>query len=585
MVIATVSSKTIFWTRVGQVGYGLTRSLTGLKSVALRAGTKMNTLSDPTLQIGTGVDCSVNVHPDMLEALHEQGIDNLTINSHLGERKAPTEDLERAIVLGTRMAMAQLKVPTTVQLPLSDLSVIVTSDGATGITTVDIYRTNDDQYQSLVKPANKDEMAREILTHLPRKNYLSPNTWRSLLANMVMADENKIAKYSALTDKFLELEHGSYSFTTKAVTLAAFFNQAFAPADRNWLLTLGSIAARYTPRLFYLLFSQAVKQAARLFIAGENVDQAIKAMEGLAEDRVGYILDFVAEEAGNDQEAQKNIFHYMEAIRRLITSEPPVVSVKLTGLVANFSARIAQGGDEATAARREAVAALTSILRIAKREDTVVIIDLERFSVKDPTLDILEATIRESNYAFASYLGVVEQTYLQTSLQDTARLATFAQECSTATAGQSQLFIRFVKGAYQNADSEFVLESHEAVNQRYIECLKLAYSQFGAIRLAIASHNLRTISEALELARTMGVNEEKLEFEMLLGMPASPLLYALAQMGRTCRFYMPVGTFFESIGYFVRRMVENANSSSCQKHFREFAAGKIPLKEYLARVF
>jgi hypothetical protein len=75
---------------------------------------------------------------------------------------------------------------------------------------------------------------------------------------------------------------------------------------------------------------------------------------------------------------------------------------------------------------------------------------------------------------------------------------------------------------------------------------------------------VRTISEAL--AKTAGM-DVALEFEMLLGMPAVPVLLALSAMGKTVRFYLPVGSFEESIGYFMRRMVENASSSSCQALF------------------
>jgi hypothetical protein len=83
----------------------------------------------------------------------------------------------------------------------------------------------------------------------------------------------------------------------------------------------------------------------------------------------------------------------------------------------------------------------------------------------------------------------------------------------------------------------------------------------------------------------MDLDEKELEFEMLLGMPASPLLYALKEEGFITRFYVPTGRFEESIKYFMRRLEENASSSSCQKHYKDYQRGKISEDEYLKLVF
>ena len=83
----------------------------------------------------------------------------------------------------------------------------------------------------------------------------------------------------------------------------------------------------------------------------------------------------------------------------------------------------------------------------------------------------------------------------------------------------------------------------------------------------------------------MDVDPNLLEFEMLFGMPSAPILYALKKMGVKVRFYLAVGSFWESIGYFLRRMKENASATSCLKWFKNYRQGWTTLSRYLNIVF
>ncbi|OGC24862.1 hypothetical protein A2291_01825 [candidate division WOR-1 bacterium RIFOXYB2_FULL_42_35] len=422
-----------------------------------------------------------------------------------------------------------------------------------------------------------------IMANIPKPKRLSFNFWRGKLAKIVMADEKLIPKFEAVTRKLLDLDKTDLSTRQKAQQLSTELKEQF-PADQRKtlpkLLRLGFFIADILPTVFYHSFKILMKQAAKLFIGGENIAEANKTIERLAKDEAGYVLDFVAEEATTAEEAEINIQRYLASMDTLAASPERVISVKLTGLVPGFTPEDGQQFDASKIPAAQA--ALLKLVTKAKQKDAVIIIDMERYSVKDATLDILEQFHAQTNYQYVANLGVVIQTYLKDSLADTELLNAFADRCSEKTGGEQKLAVRFVKGAYQVKDKEHVLPNHEAVNQRYVECVNLALDHKEGMRIIVASHNPRTISECQAKAEAKGA---KLEYEMLLGMPASPVLLSLAKQGNTVRFYLPVGSFEESIGYFMRRMVENANSSSCQKTFTLYYDSVISLAEYKARAY
>jgi hypothetical protein len=432
--------------------------------------------------------------------------------------------------------------------------------------------------------------ARRVLNRLPRKNIFSLNFYRGKLADMVISNEQLIDHFSSLTNLMLVLEDESYrSGCKKHAVFGAVLDQLFPAKDRNTLpllLRMGIYVARYSSSIFYFAFKILVKQTARLFISGEDIASSLKEINHIYAQGQGpgVIIDHVAEEVKTDREAKKNIRKYIRSFDHLPEDRENFISIKLTGIVVNFYAGIAN-----PATREEtilkATLALSEIAEEAKKNGALIIIDMERHIAVDATLEIFEQTIRCSEYRFADTLGIVNQTYLKRSKEITARLAAFARECRDHSGEAIELFIRFVKGAYQFRDRDDVVESHAAADKRFIECLEIAYRQFDLIRFAIASHNLATLSDATELARSMGLDSARLESEMLKGMPTTPILDALAKMRRKTRVYFPVGTCFEAIGYFLRRMRENASSTSCQKLFRDYYAGRISREEYLSRAF
>jgi RHH-type proline utilization regulon transcriptional repressor/proline dehydrogenase/delta 1-pyrroline-5-carboxylate dehydrogenase len=98
-----------------------------------------------------------------------------------------------------------------------------------------------------------------------------------------------------------------------------------------------------------------------------------------------------------------------------------------------------------------------------------------------------------------------------------------------------------------------------------------------AVRVAVASHNLRSVSHAIAVSRQAGAGDRDLELQVLRGL-GDELQDALASRGFRVRTYCPVGDLVAGMAYLVRRLLENTSNES----FLHEQASGIPLEELLA---
>ncbi len=152
------------------------------------------------------------------------------------------------------------------------------------------------------------------------------------------------------------------------------------------------------------------------------------------------------------------------------------------------------------------------------------------------------------------------------------------------------LTIRLVKGAYWDhevvearqhgwlppvySDKPESDRSFEALSRSLIDRAREAP---GEIRVAIASHNLRSISQAIAYNRMTGGADEALELQVLRGL-GDELAHAAAAAGFRVRSYCPVGDLVAGMAYLVRRLLENTANES----FLAEQARGAPLEELLA---
>ena len=94
----------------------------------------------------------------------------------------------------------------------------------------------------------------------------------------------------------------------------------------------------------------------------------------------------------------------------------------------------------------------------------------------------------------------------------------------------------------------------ELLSKRLIDATPL-------VKVAIASHNLRSISHAAAYADARNVGSEHLEFQILRGL-GDDTQAAIAATGRRVRAYCPVGDLVAGMAYLVRRLLENTANDS-----------------------
>jgi RHH-type proline utilization regulon transcriptional repressor/proline dehydrogenase/delta 1-pyrroline-5-carboxylate dehydrogenase len=83
----------------------------------------------------------------------------------------------------------------------------------------------------------------------------------------------------------------------------------------------------------------------------------------------------------------------------------------------------------------------------------------------------------------------------------------------------------------------------------------------GGIKLALGSHNARSIGTALAQLEKNDLPTNALELQMLYGM-GSELKTAAIEMGLRLREYVPVGEMIPGMAYLVRRLLENTSNES-----------------------
>jgi proline dehydrogenase len=148
------------------------------------------------------------------------------------------------------------------------------------------------------------------------------------------------------------------------------------------------------------------------------------------------------------------------------------------------------------------------------------------------------------------------------------------------------LVVRLVKGAYWDHE---IVEARQhgwqspvfevkADSDRNFETLTTQLLESRpAVRVAIASHNLRSIAHAVAVNRSLGAPDGDLELQVLRGL-GDPLQQALATRGLRVRTYCPVGDLVAGMAYLVRRLLENTSNES---FLVEQASGR-PLEELLS---
>lgn len=338
--------------------------------------------------------------------------------------------------------------------------------------------------------------------------------------------------------------------------------------------------------------STAVETLAKKYIAGENIQQAVRSIEKLRKDKMGFTLDLLGEAVITETEAQSYLDRYLEMITQLTHAArnwglvPAVdqagdqelprvqVSVKLTAFYSQFDPLNERGSQEKVSDR------LRILLRKAKELGAAVHFDMEQYAFKDTTLKILKELLLEEEFRGRSDIGMTVQAYLRDSYQDATNLITWAKQRGTPVT------IRLVKGAYWDQETIKVLQkdwqqpvyndkAETDLNFERITQLLLENHEY--VYVAIGSHNVRSQAKAMAIAESLQVPRRGFEMQVLYGM-GDQLAKAIVNKGYRVRVYCPYGDLIPGMAYLIRRLLENtANSSFLRQNLEER-----PIAELLA---
>jgi proline dehydrogenase len=262
------------------------------------------------------------------------------------------------------------------------------------------------------------------------------------------------------------------------------------------------------------------RMAAR-FIAGDQLDDAVRAVRQLNAEGFDATLDFLGESVRAAAEAETACQVYLEILDRL----------EAEGLRSNISIKPTQLGldlDEGLAERL-----LGTLAGRAARQHIFVRMDMESSAHVESTLRVFHRL-----NAPRDALGVVIQSYLFRSAKDVDELVKIGAR------------VRLVKGAYQEPP-EVAFARKADVDASFTKLMEKLLTS-GAHH-AIATHDPRMIAATQNFARGHGLKADQYEFQMLYGIRRH-LQRELLRQGYRVRVYVPYG--HEWYAYFMRRLAE-----------------------------
>jgi proline dehydrogenase len=268
-------------------------------------------------------------------------------------------------------------------------------------------------------------------------------------------------------------------------------------------------------------------RAARRFIAGEHLEEALSVIRELNAKKILATLDHLGENTTTRVEALAAADEYLKILDAIAeTNVQSEASLKLTQMGLDISQKLCLHN-------------MRRILEQARMHQNFVCIDMESSAYTDRTLDMYE-TLRREGF---TNVGVVIQSYLRRSERDLERLIEWGAK------------VRLCKGAYQESP-ELAFPSKRDVDANYLELLEKLFSphaQEKSVYPAIATHDDQIIRRAIEYAQEHKIPRDRFEFQMLYGIRRDVQL-KLADEGYRVRVYVSYGTHWYP--YFMRRLAE-----------------------------
>jgi proline dehydrogenase len=337
-----------------------------------------------------------------------------------------------------------------------------------------------------------------------------------------------------------------------------------------------------------------VRHMAHRFIAGVDAKDALGELERLWRRGIGFSADLLGEATVTAAEADAYATRCAETLELLAAGTmgwPPSevleqdslgplprvnLSVKVTALTPVLRPEAPEVGE------RDAARRLGPLLRRGRDLGAHLHIDMESLDSRETTLELVGELLADQELRAGPSVGLVLQAYLRDSPEELGQIVSWAE----GRGRRPPLVVRLVKGAYwdheaaeaaQRGWSVPVFTDKGECDRNFEELTRRLLDARPAVRVAVASHNLRSISHAIAYNRLAGAEDRDLELQVLRGL-GDELAAALAAEGHRVRVYSPLGELVAGMAYLVRRLLENTSNES----FLAQQAQGAPVEELLA---
>jgi proline dehydrogenase len=385
------------------------------------------------------------------------------------------------------------------------------------------------------------------------------------------------AELKAALFRFVDVAPACRSMDDLARHLTSFLEEVDEPPmpiaaamriaeNRAGRTALGAAAAR------------GVRHMAHRFIVGESLRDAGGTLGRLWDRGVACSVDLLGEATVTPEEADAYAARCADTLRGLTElsvgwPERPVLEQDSTGRLprANVSVKVSAltpllRPDAPELGREDAGRRLRPLLQLGRELGAHVHIDMESLDSREAVLGLVLELLSDPEFAEGPSSGLVVQAYLR----DSADLVDTVLHFAASAGRRPPLQIRLVKGAYwdhelvearQHGWETPVFESKADSDRNFEALTRRLLDARPSIRVAVASHNLRSVAHAIAYNRAVGGADEDLELQILRGL-GDELADAAASLGLRVRAYCPIGNLVAGMAYLVRRLLENTSNDS-----------------------
>lgn len=260
---------------------------------------------------------------------------------------------------------------------------------------------------------------------------------------------------------------------------------------------------------------------AKSFVAGETVDEALKAVKRLNNNGITATLDVLGESVKVKEDSDKAVESYLNLLD----------AISQAGLNSHVSLKLTQVGLDID--NQYCSQNMVNIAARAKEYNNFVRFDMEGSSYTQQTLDIFYHLHEKFDN-----VGIVIQAYLYRSVKDIEEL------------NRLKAKVRLCKGAYKEP-KKIAIKKMKDIRKNFIKLSQMLLKN--GIYPAIGTHDDKLIQAAKDYVAENNISKDDFEFQMLYGI-RTKTQQKLAAEGYRMRVYVPFGT--DWLPYFYRRLRE-----------------------------